>query len=530
LRGSIETRVGIFVLAALAVFGYMGFQTGAFRFDRLRYNMYAVYFKDITGLARKGDVKIAGVKVGWVKKISLVSDDGVRVKAELMVLKEYALYDNAYAIVRQDGLLGPRYVELVPGDPYMRRLKSGEELLKPSAEPVSMDELLVQFKHIAQNVSDVTDSFKSVVGDEQGKERLMGMIDNMSVASDRISSLAQTLDGSFSRNIENIDTFLDLGTNIKHLAHRLEDQVLPSFQDNIERIANKFESTTEALEEASIQARDGLHNISLVAEKINEGRGLIGKLVNDEESYRDLKVAVQGVRNYVTKLDHLKIVCDAHSESMHRRAEYYRHEDTKGYFDVRIYPNQDHFYLIQLAGSEKGYVYRTDTDRQYYDMNSPETYPEGSRFDVRTLSPVSIEPQNFLREYVEIYRRNTTKFGLQFGKIFGDFTFRCGLFEGTAGVGVDIEVPLTSDRMRWITTIELFDFRGWNRKADRRPHVKWLNRMFFMNNLYFVFGADDFGSKRNANIFFGAGMRFGDDEIKYILSNISGITNSTIGD
>ena len=30
LQGKIETRVGIFVLVALAIFGYMGFKIGAF--------------------------------------------------------------------------------------------------------------------------------------------------------------------------------------------------------------------------------------------------------------------------------------------------------------------------------------------------------------------------------------------------------------------------------------------------------------------------------------------------------------------
>jgi hypothetical protein len=53
---------------------------------------------------------------------------------------------------------------------------------------------------------------------------------------------------------------------------------------------------------------------------------------------------------------------------------------------------------------------------------------------------------------------------------------------------------------------------------DRRPHLKWMNRIFFLNNLYFVFGADDFVSSTNANAFWGLGIRFGDDDMKYILS------------
>jgi hypothetical protein len=42
-----------------------------------------------------------------------------------------------------------------------------------------------------------------------------------------------------------------------------------------------------------------------------------------------------------------------------------------------------------------------------------------------------------------------------------------------------------------------------------------------MNNIYMTFGADDFISRRNANAFFGCGVRFGDDDIKYLASRIA---------
>ena len=44
--------------------------------------------------------------------------------------------------------------------------------------------------------------------------------------------------------------------------------------------------------------------------------------------------------------------------------------------------------------------------------------------------------------------------------------------------------------------------------------------MFIMRNMYFTFGADDFVSKHNANAFVGIGIRFGDDDVKYVLGSI----------
>src|SRR5262245_42804009 len=113
----------------------MGFQIGAFRFDRAYYNRYVLYFKDISGLSRKADVKIAGVKVGWVEDIQLLTDGLMQAQADVMILRDYALYADAYAIVRQDGLLGPKYIEIVPGDPYLQKLESGSAFAKSSVAP-----------------------------------------------------------------------------------------------------------------------------------------------------------------------------------------------------------------------------------------------------------------------------------------------------------------------------------------------------------------------------------------------------------
>jgi len=547
LQAKIETQVGIFVLAALAVFIYMGFKIGAFRFDRTQYNKYIMYFEDISGLSRKADVKIAGVKVGWVEKINLISDHDIKAEARVMIFKDYTLYSDAYAIVRQDGLLGLKYIEVIPGDPLLRPLETGEALKKPNTEPVSLDKLMLQFKKIASNVEKVTESFKEAVGDTKGKEQLKVFFNDLQITAEKFSSVSEILERSLIRNEDNLDAFLQVGTNITRLANKLENSVFPSFQESIEKISQVFdrdfnrittrlEFTTEALEEASIQAREGFRNVSSIAEKIDEGKGLLGKLVNEDETYRDLKIAVQGFKNYLTKVDRLQIVFDTHFESMLRPAENYEFEDSKGYFGVRIHPNEDHFYLIQLVNSEKGFINRKETEKRYIQEDPINTsiiadtdpIPESNiRNYLIDTSKLTLNDNNRLRNVFRkqktTFERNTLKIGIQFGKTFKNIAFRLGLFEGTAGVGFDIDIPFKTENFRWVTTFEAFDLSGWNRKKDRRPHLKWLNRMFIFRNTYFSFGADDFISKRNANAFFGAGIRFGDDDIKYLLGSVAGI-------
>ncbi len=558
MQGKIETRVGIFVLVALAIFGYMGFKIGAFRFDRAEYTQYVLYFHDISGLSRKAAVKIAGVKVGWVEEIKLLpgSDSKMEARAEaiVMVSAAYPLYQNACAVVRQDGLLGPKYVDMVPGDSLLKQLSPGDSLQKSSVDPVDLDDLFREVKVIAGNVREVTESLRDALSGPEGADQIKSFITNLENAAEKFSTVTNIVERSFARNEEHIDAFLEIGTNVRTLSDRLENHVFPSFQESIEKISNVFdrdfgriatrvETTTEVLEEAAAQARDGLRSVNSVAEKIDEGKGLLGKLVNEDETYRDLKVAVSGFKNYVSKLDRLQITFDTHFESMHRPAENYRYEDSKGYLDIRIHPNEEHFYVVQIASSEHGFAYRRDKEYVYTNDNldfidpakqfnppaAADARPQllSDNFYENTLvSEEKLKP--VYRQQKLWFDRNSIRLGFQFGKIFGDVALRVGMIDGFAGLGADYEFRFKTDRFRWVTTFEGFDFRGFNRRGptkfhqDKRPHLKWLNRMFLMRNLYFTFGADDFISKQNANAFVGIGMRFGDDDVKYVLGSLSG--------
>jgi len=526
--GKVETRVGIFVLAAVGILIYMGFKVGAFRFDRMRYASYTVFFEDVSGLTRKAEVRIAGVKVGWVDKIRLEKDATMRAGADIMVLKGFNLYDNAHAVVRQDGLLGAKFVEIIPGDPLLTKLGPGGELKEPSVKPANVDEILLQVRDIAGHVEDVTKSFKDVIGGVKGEQQLRTIFDNLQQASERFASVSGVIDRSLSRNEDSIDALLKVGENIKKLTDKIDQNILPVFQESIEkisgvfdrdfdRVASKIGETADALSEASIQARDSLSHIGSVTEKIDEGKGLLGKIINEDETYNDLRVAAEGIKNYFSKVDQLQIIFDAHTETMQRPAENFRFEDSKGYFDIRIHPNEDYFYLLQLASSAKGYVNRKEVIRSYADDCN-------NVINTDALNLTDRDRLRFVfRKKKEKIKRHQFRLGLQFGKIFGPTAVRFGLFEGYAGLGMDLDIPLIKDKLRWVTSLEGFDFIGWNRINDRRPHLKWINRIFIFKNIYTTFGADDFISKHNANAFFGAGIRFGDDDIKYYASSLGGV-------
>jgi phospholipid/cholesterol/gamma-HCH transport system substrate-binding protein len=325
-----------------------------------------------------------------------------------------------------------------------------------------------------------------------------------------------------------------LSDDFGRLSKRMESEFLPSFQASIERmsevfdrdvnrIAQKVEKTTEALEDAALQASDSFKNISSISGKLDDGKGLLGKLINEDETYSDIKYAIGGLKNYFSMIDKLSIVLDAHGEFMYRPAEHMVFEEAKGYIDIRIHPTDDHFYMIQRVTSQRGNLERESLVKNWYDENDKQFLP--SDFFQRA---------HFLGELVgrvETIKRtlDAPRYGIQIGKIFKDVALRFGLIEGWSGVGIDIEIPFNNDNFRWVTTFELFDFRGRQRINDSRPHVKWMNRVFILRNIYCAFGADDFISQENSNGFFGFGIRFDDAALKAVAAKF-GFLSSGGGD
>lgn len=510
----IETRVGLFMLGAIAIFIYLSFNIRALRFDRHLYHTYKAYFDDTGGLTVKAPAKIAGVDVGWVEAIDLL-DDG-KAQIIMMINKNIKLAKNSYATIRQDGLIGTKNLEIEPGDPSTGLLLPGSTLSMPGKTPTSVGELLDQFREIAITIQDITNSMKSVFASRKGEETMRSALNSVALATERIADFSGVLQRTLNKNEQNIN---ELISNFNVTVHELKSRI-PGFSDDIHNASESFQTNFktigdaskkvggafEHVEDAAVQAHDTFKEAGQVMEKINTGKGVVGKLINEDETYSDLKQTIRGLKNYVNKSQSLMLNFDLHSETM------LRNTNSKGYFELKLRPNSDTFYLVQLAAAEKGAITRDTTQYVRKDEKGAVLNPS----DLPIPLYKKVEFANQVERTVQ--KKNDILFGLQFGKRFDRVALRIGLMENTFGAGVDYYVPIGTDKFHWITSVDAFDFTGTQRIDDRRPHVKWLNRVFFLRNLYTTFGVDDACSKRNANPFVGGGLRFGDDDLKYFMS------------
>ena len=132
---STAAKLGAFFLVVLILAGVLIWRIEDLRLARGPGKKISVEFKDVAGLDAKSTVRLAGVRVGKVSKIRL-SPDGKAI-VDMVLDRDVDLRQGATAAVANLGLLGEKYVELVPGPVGAPELPEGTTL--KGDLPVSFD-------------------------------------------------------------------------------------------------------------------------------------------------------------------------------------------------------------------------------------------------------------------------------------------------------------------------------------------------------------------------------------------------------
>jgi phospholipid/cholesterol/gamma-HCH transport system substrate-binding protein len=111
---SMETTVGIFVFIGLLCTGYLTVKLGKMELVGGNFYSLTASFDSVAGLKHDSSIQIAGVEVGRTGKIFY---DPVEQRAvvELKIKKGVPIQDDCIASVRTSGLIGDKYISILPG-------------------------------------------------------------------------------------------------------------------------------------------------------------------------------------------------------------------------------------------------------------------------------------------------------------------------------------------------------------------------------------------------------------------------------
>jgi phospholipid/cholesterol/gamma-HCH transport system substrate-binding protein len=288
-RFSLEMKVGIFFLVALAIAGYVWFHV----FDVTIKEGFPLKarFKSVEGLVQGAQVQIAGIKISTVRDISFDPETG---KA-LVFMEVNEAYRNAIPVdsrilLRTKGLLGDKYIVVEPGKPNARKLKPGEEF-SVVFEPTDTERVLESVGVVAQDIQALTREARKQIIEDKGSEKISSIINNTDdVAKDLKEILGKNKD-KISRTMDNAD---NLAKVLNEIVNRNQEKVNRTM-DDFERFSKNMDKTGEKFGKLASDL-DG------VTRDLKAGKGTLGKLMTDESLYRDAQALMGDARSLTSNI------------------------------------------------------------------------------------------------------------------------------------------------------------------------------------------------------------------------------------
>ena len=502
-----EARVGIFVLLGLIVLTFFTFRVSKWGLIAEKGYRLTVDFDSAAGLEPKSDVKMAGVPIGKVEEIQLV---GNRARLILRIQQKIRIPIDSVGTIQTQGLLGEKYVEILPGKDVQRNLPAGGQVAN-TLSPTNLDEMVRKLSAIGDDVKKFTETLSATFGTEEGKKALGDILRDIRATTATLRTVMTGNEQRFDRILANIDRLsADLSdisvsnkqdvratiANLRAFSDTLKSEtpaLVSKLEEMSDRVSGVVGDNRENLKEsiqnfktASARLDNTLDAAGRVMAKIDRGEGTLGMLVNDNTAHGSLTDTLEGINRYVRKTEQLKAFIDYRLEWEAGPSDF------KHYVNLRLQPTADKYYMIGVVDDPRGKFSSSTTTVTV--NGTPSTISE-EKFD------------NKLKVSALIARR------------FSGLTVKGGVIESTGGLGLDYE--LLKNRMT--VGADVWDFtRKELSGKSLPPHLKLYGNYDIVKNLFVTGGVDDvLATEKNLRtLFFGFGIKFADEDIKTVLGAV----------
>jgi phospholipid/cholesterol/gamma-HCH transport system substrate-binding protein len=485
-RISNEFKVGLFVLVAIAlVIGSWVWSYDGVREDEGAYTL-TLRVPSADGLWKGSSVKVAGVDVGAIELIEL---EGADARITMLVRDTYPLPSDTRAELRSSGLLGDRYVALLPGTADAR-LADGS-VVEMKSDPADIEVILQNVQTVSDDVRAITAVLREMVEKDANREAVEATLQNVEALTAEVEALV-------ARNSRDIDAIVD---SVGRLTTTLEGFAVD--------VSTDVDAEMTQLQDATSTLQEALADVESITSKIDDGQGTIGALVNDTETIDALNETISNANDVIEGFSGLRA-------EVYYTGRYYvgsQPEDPQFYYGNPLAPNLSGG--LGSAGSNTVGVRLRSMEDFWYVFEIVD-HPQGTIDWTERLAP------DLGEMYVEWIRKPNFRITFQMEKRWGRFSFRLGIKESGGGVGTTLY--LARDRVQ--LHADFFDFDlGSYPAIDARgtPNNRFQLRVEPIDKVYFEVGTEQVFLQSRYNyftVFGGVGFHFNDDDIKLLLATL----------
>lgn len=291
-----ELKIGVVITGAiiLLIYGF-NFLKG---YNLLNpRNEYVGVYSDVAGLKTANAVLLSGVKVGQVSEISLLPDNPDSVRVRFSVDASIPVYKHSVAKIISSDLLGSKAVQLVIGEGVGEKLLPGS-IMKSEVQTSLEDAVMIELQPLRNKVE------KLLVGLEQVTVSIQSALNedvqrNLTASFERIPKAIDNL----TNTTESIDTLVtDQSKKLTNIFANIEaiSANLRKSNDEIRATISNVRSISDSLSQANLaQAINNTEQVLAttdeIMQKINNGEGSMGKLINNTALYDSLTMSSQRI-------------------------------------------------------------------------------------------------------------------------------------------------------------------------------------------------------------------------------------------
>ncbi len=460
----LEAKIGLFVIMVLSALLILSTQvTSLGKWGNKGYIIQA-YIDDASGIEKHTHVLMNGVTVGDVDKITI---DGKRVKLALMIDEGVKIPDDSSVIVTQESLLGTKVINIVVGD--STAVLGVDGTLAQSKRYASFDQTSDSVNAAAKELELLMHDLRGTLDDEHRKA-----IQDAIIA---FRNVGTNLDGVI------VDNRADLHEAIANLramsagfatTANTVNKDLPEIMARINSLSTRMDNISGSLEHKLPEAVD---KFTLIEDNVStilaENRtSLKDTIVSAGEFFKGGQEAFNKVDAILGTMTTSELQVAMHTDYM------MRDQYGKIYLGVNYLPNPETYYMFDLVSTDD---YSKNSNR---DLGNPTLHEKGK-----------------------------TYFSAQYGKRFDNTLLRFGAIESTGGAGVDYF--MNHDKLKF--SAEAFDFNAINDFRSTNVHLKAQVRYQMLKHLEMYGGWDNFLNPGSQNVYLGLGLRFIDNDLKYVI-------------
>lgn len=162
-KSNLELKVGVFVFGAIIILGIFILKIGGFK----NYAGYPIkfMFNNVSGVKPGSPVRFAGVDVGEVRDVNILSnqqDNSTQIEVVGWIRGSLSIPQDSQVYVNTLGLLGEKYIEIIPPAEVKSFIKSGDTLV--GVDPIMLHHWIDEGTKIVKDFQELLLQLKSGEG------------------------------------------------------------------------------------------------------------------------------------------------------------------------------------------------------------------------------------------------------------------------------------------------------------------------------------------------------------------------------